>query len=353
MTHPPTPDTFADLDVDWFEAALSGEEPIGLAEVLVEPLGPSVGLVGDLARVHLDYTAGVGPSTVIVKLPTTEPGGRRVGDMLNSYAREVAFYLDAAPVMPDTSLPRCFYAAGDVASERWVLVLEDCPSDALRLVDGVSLGQAHAVVDSLAALHARWWESADKFAWMPGFDTTGLGGLQEPWLQSLPIFLDRYDALIPKPTGAWVAAFALTLSDWCGKVSTEPLTIVHTDCRTDNLIFNDDSVTIIDWQTALRGPAAMDVTCFLATSLTIEQRRAHEGSLIERYLGRLAERSVEVDQDWFETSYDENLLWWMGQFGNNLAHLHVDDADTQASLDAMVERTYTAALDREVGRLLA
>ena len=42
----------------------------------------------------------------------------------------------------------------------------------------------------------------------------------------------------------------------------------------------------------------------------------------------------------------------MGQFGNNLSHLDPGDDQTQAALTTMVERVYTAALDRNIGRLL-
>lgn len=110
---------------------------------------------------------------------------------------------------------------------------------------------------------------------------------------------------------------------------------------------------MIDWQTALRGPGAMDLTCFLATSLSVESRRELEGSLVERYLKALAAAEIQIDADWFAQSYDENLLWWMCQFGNNLSRLRPDDPETQAALDTMIERTYTAGLDRNVGRLLS
>jgi hypothetical protein len=84
----------------------------------------------------------------------------------------------------------------------------------------------------------------------------------------------------------------------------------------------------------------------------VANRRLNEAALIDRYLARLATSGVDVDRGWFLESYDENVLWWMGQFGNNLAHLDPDDKTTQDALTAMVERVYTTALDRNVGRLL-
>ena len=128
--------------------------------------------------------------------------------------------------------------------------------------------------------------------------------------------------------------------------------MVHADYRIDNIVFDGPKATIIDWQTALRGPAAMDLSCFVATSLTVVDRRAYEQPLIDRYTARVATTGVAIDPDWFRSSYDENLLWWMGQFGNNLASLDPGDDRVQAALDTMVERVYTAGLDHEVARLL-
>ncbi|MGI9612057.1 MAG: phosphotransferase family protein, partial [Acidimicrobiales bacterium] len=322
---------------------------------------------GDLARLYIDYTdpaIATAPSTVIVKLPTEEPGGRQVGSMLRAWAREVAFYQQVAPASPGARVPACYHVAADPGADRWVVVLEDRPMLAVDPAAGATPEQAAAAVDALAVFHRTWWQRDQAFDWMPGFDTMGVGGLQPAWLDALPVFRERYAHVVPGPTGAWVERFADQLPNWSDRAATEPLTVVHADYRLDNLIFApptpgattdaDDGldVTIIDWQTALRGPGAMDLTSFCATSLTIADRRDCEADLIARYLDGLSAGGLEVDTDWFERSYDENLLWWMGQFANNLARLEPDDPATQRSLDTMIERTYTAALDRDVVRLL-
>ncbi len=391
------PGSFADLTADWFTAALRRgptgaatatadgqgqvagatvaadgqgrvagagiEVEVEVETVSIEPLGESVGLLGDLARVHLRYReSSAGPATVIVKLPASDPGGYQVGSMLRAWAREVAFYQEVAPVSPGARVPRCYHAGADPAAERWVVVLEDCPAVPVDPAIGATTAQAEAAVDALAQFHCTWWESGGHITWMPGFDTTGVGGLQGAWLDALPLFRRRYGHVTPAPTGEWVERFAAILPDWSDRTARTPLTVVHADYRLDNLLFapsstsgDDDGpveVTMIDWQTALRGPGAMDLTSFCATSLTIHDRRATEADLIDRYLDGLRSGGVHLDLERFTVSYDENLLWWMGQFASNLARLEPDDADTQHALDTMIERTFTAALDRDVGRLL-
>ena len=365
------PGVIDDLDRAWIEQALRtgapgfGDDPntdrdldpgldldVDVSSVIVEPLGASVGLLGDLARLRLGYSRGSGPETVIVKLPASDPGSRQVGAMLRAWPREVAFYRDLAPRSSGVRVPRCYHLGEDLAAERWVVVLEDCPADPVDAQTGATNVQAEAAVDALAAFHARWWQAEQRFDWMPGFDVTGVGGLQGPWLDALPLFLDRYGHLLPGATGEWIQRFAPELTQWSTKAAGEPLTVVHADYRIDNLIFNGDQVTMIDWQTALRGPGAMDLSSFCLTSLTIEGRRQQEADLIGRYLDGLGQAGVTVDADWFADSYDETVLWWMGQFANNLARLKPDDEATQRALDTMIERTYTAALDRGVDRLL-
>lgn len=355
--HPsePLPGRRADLTTEWFQAAVA--TPLGLGNdvdtIVVEEL-THAGFMCDLFRVVPQWRsvpADNVPHSFIVKLPPSDPGGYEVGAMLNAWQREGAFYREIAPRSPTTAVPRCFHNAADPAAGRWVLVLEELPSDEITDTVGASPAQARRALDALAQMHARWWQSPTAFEWMPGFDGRGVGGLQPLWLTNIPIFLDRYRHLIPAATEEWLVAFAPQLGAWSDKAASEPLTIVHADFRNDNLIYHRGDVTVLDWQTALRGPAAMDVAGFLATSLEIDVRRANESALIDHYLAQLANAGVEVERPWFETSLDENLLWWMGQFANNLAHLR-PPPDAQERLDTMAARAYQMAHDRNVGRLL-
>jgi aminoglycoside phosphotransferase (APT) family kinase protein len=350
------PTRFDEVTSSWLTGALAdgGRFPHGVEidAVVVEPLGDDVGLLGDLARLRMTYRTGTGPSTLILKLPTSDPGGHQVGRMLRAWAREVAFYREVAPASPGARVPRCYYAGDDPVRERWVLLLEDCPSEPVDAQRGATPAQAEAAVDALAAFHATWW-GKDTFDWMPGFDTTGVGALAGVWRDATPRFLERYRHVVPPPTDDWLPLLPDWLAPWSDRTGEQALTVVHADYRLDNLLIAGDRVTMIDWQTALRGPGAMDLSSFIVTSLTIENRRAVEDDLIARYRSGLAREGVDVDPTWLARSYDENLLWWMGQFANNLARLEPADPATQRALDTMIERTYTAALDRDAARLIS
>lgn len=375
---PPVPGGFEEVTAAWLEAALrAGPIPgagsdsgldVTVAAVDVQPLGATVGFLGDLARVVVTYGRGDGPPSVIVKLPTADPGGHQVGSILRAWAREVAFYREVAPASPGARVPRCWHTGSDDGADggagRWVVVLEDVPADPVDTGRGATAAQAEAAVSALAELHAAWWSGAGprRFEWMPGFDTTGVGGLAPLWADAHPRFLERYGHVVPAPTDRWLLELAGWLAGWSERAAGEPLTVVHADYRLDNLLFSptpaggradEVSVTVIDWQTALRGPGPMDLTSFVATALAVGDRRRWEDDLIGRYVDGLGARGRPVDPAWLSRSYDENLLWWMGQFANNLSRLAPDDPAARHALDTMVERTFTAALDRDCGRLLA
>jgi aminoglycoside phosphotransferase (APT) family kinase protein len=66
------------------------------------------------------------------------------------------------------------------------------------------------------------------------------------------------------------------------------VSIVHGDYRLDNLLFAPagsigPAVTAVDWQTLSLGLPARDLAYLLGTGLPVEDRRAHERSLVAEY----------------------------------------------------------------------
>jgi aminoglycoside phosphotransferase (APT) family kinase protein len=123
---------------------------------------------------------------------------------------------------------------------------------------------------------------------------------------------------------------------------------VHADYRLDNLIIDAaGTITVLDWQTALLGPGAMDVASLLATSLTLADRRAHEDELLEVYAAASGHTVADV-----RLGVRHHLLWWMALYANNLSRIDPTDPKGQAMFEDTVKRTFCAALEHEAGRLL-
>jgi aminoglycoside phosphotransferase (APT) family kinase protein len=119
---------------------------------------------------------------------------------------------------------------------------------------------------------------------------------QERYARLLELFLDRHgDALSPdvlriaRRLGSRLGAVAEKLHGGCK-------TLIRGDLHLDNLIFDpardDRPVVILDWQIASVGPPASEVALLICDSLGVEERRARETDLLDRYLTLLFEHGV-------------------------------------------------------------
>ena len=68
-----------------------------------------------------------------------------------------------------------------------------------------------------------------------------------------------------------------------------PSVVVHGDGHLTNLFVDAGRLGFFDWGCFAAGPGMRDVSYFLCMALSIEVRREHERSLIERYLSQLGE----------------------------------------------------------------
>lgn len=274
-------------------------------------------MLGLLGRLSLDYASGTGPSSVIAKLASPhEP----VLDLVQSYGfyeREVNFYRHANGAI--ANIPRSYYADVDPSGRAFALVLEDLSH--CRVPDqvaGCSSADATAVMQSVATMHARYWniDSEPSFDWLPkGNEGTYRQGevqhgmIYEPFLAA---FGDRLS-----DTGRRVADLlrtkTLLMSD--AAIARGPLTLVHMDMRLDNVLFDDDaaddspSVFFIDWQLCTKGLGAQDVAYFLAWSMDDETRRAHTADLMATYHETLCSAGVKgYPYAQFEHDFRQSLL---------------------------------------------
>ena len=118
----------------------------------------------------------------------------------------------------------------------------------------------------------------------------------------LPGFLERYEERIAPAHVEVLERFVESVDAWDAD-RRPPLGLVHGDYRLDNMLFADDSVTVVDWQTPSIGPALRDASYFLGGGLTVEDRREHEEALIRAYHDELLAHGV-TGLDW-ETCWEE------------------------------------------------
>ncbi|WP_179102053.1 phosphotransferase family protein [Sphingopyxis sp. KK2] len=281
------------VDAAWIEALLlDAGYRVAIEALSVERIG--TGQLGDTARFRLRYTPGgdPAPATLIGKFSSTDPTSLEVAAAWSLYAREVRFYRELA-ARARIAIPACYGARMDEAGG-FALLLEDlapaAPGDQFR---GLSDGNAKRAVREAARLHAAFWEQGENadLAWL---DTAASGQpfyTADVFRGAWPGFRDRYDAMLSDDQRRVCDALAEGY-DVYDRPRPRPRCITHNDFRPDNMLFDDDRLVVVDWQSVALGCGAVDVAYLIGGGYTPEARRAVEPALIAAYLDELQIQGV-------------------------------------------------------------
>lgn len=347
------PTVISELDEEWLGHVLGTR----IDSFTTESIGAGEGFMGQLARVRL--SGAHAPSSVIVKMPTADPGGRMIGEMMGVWEREHRFYTEVAPsmsnLMPSVRIPRCLHSQADP----YVLVIDDLhplvPGDQ---VTGPTLQQARTAIDAAAALHSSWFDRPELHAltWMPDISDPMSASVGAMFDLGWPTFLARYQDSLPERVLRWCESFAPRVVDWINTYAAWPNTLVHGDFRLDNMFFDSrGSMTLIDWQLSMRAPSTTDLVYFLGTNLPTDMRRSVQDDLIERY--SRAMRTGGVPDEWADPQritqgYAEGCLFYCTSFAASILTLDTANERGASLMDALVRRAFSAADDLDAGSRL-
>jgi len=286
--------TSGELSARWLSDVLGIAD---IAGVTATPIG--TGQMSQSYRVAITYsgTQEAAPASVVVKVAAEDPTSRATGQGLGAYMREVQFYRQLAPRIGG---PTAVCHASLIDEEGWfTIVLEDVGEDAQGdQIGGCSVDQARLAMVALAELHGAVYGDATLGAadWL---------NVPTPLNQSLlrqvfPAFLERYGERIAPEHVELCERFLPSIDGWAAD-ARPPLGLVHGDYRLDNMLFASGGrprpLTVVDWQTLSWGPMMLDASYFLAGSLAVETRRAHERELLGAYHEEMVGRGAG-DLDW-------------------------------------------------------
>ena len=275
-----------DLSVEWLSAALG----IEVRSLSAERIG--TGQTSSTYRLHVD--ADGFPATLVAKLAEGDEAARR--RVATAHRNEVGFYTRLAGTL-DVRAPSCRYASISDDGTLFTLVLEDLsPRRPGRQVDGCPVDQMGYAVRNLAALHACRWNDeslrdVDFLIPLTVQRAEFLGSLASTATEQ---FITRFAAQLDASDVATLREVADVLVEWLvGRPA--PFTLVHGDYRLDNLMFPPagSDVVAVDWQTITLALPARDLAYFIATSLSVDERRGAEDALVETYYDDLLRRGVE------------------------------------------------------------
>jgi hypothetical protein len=346
------PQGLADLTAPWLTAALAGAaDGARVTDLVAVRIGK--GNIADSVRLVPTWDRPTAaPSSVVAKVPSSEPVNRATGFFTRTYELEAAFYNQLADTV-GVSRPACHLAQYDLDQERHVVLLEDmAPAEAGDQVAGCSPADAAAVMPELAALHApRWGDpSLLDLVWLDRPTAASAAGTVAFVPTLFPGFVDRYRARLDPEVIALgeraMAALDRYLTDRPG-----PWTVIHGDFRLDNVLFGGPRVTVVDWQTVKAGPGLSDVSYFVGSALLPEDRREHERSLVRAYHRHLTRSGVELSWSDCWSGYRRYSLDGL-IMGIAASMLVAPSARSDDMFMAMVNRHARQALDLGAGEFL-
>jgi hypothetical protein len=291
----------------WISAVLRARgilQGASVRAVTQAPIGN--GLLGLNLRLALEYDepdTGA-PATLVAKMASARAESRESGAALGLYARETRLYQELAPNL-EAGQPHTLFADISEDGRNFCLLFEDLfPARGGDQLAGCSVDDAAAAMDTAAALHAPFWGDR-RLLDLPWVNRNAMVSLYVGQLPPyVPVAAERFAALLEPGVIEVAKRFAACIGRYF-ELHATPWTITHQDYRLDNMLFDARGgslrVAVLDWQTFLPGPGALDAVYFVGAGLLPDVRRQHERALAERYHRELIARGV--------TAYDWDRCW--------------------------------------------
>jgi len=359
--HPGHPD---EITPEWLTDRLRDAGALGEGHVTSftsTPVGVGIGMLGVLARIVPTYDppAPEAPRSLIAKFATPHDGNRAVAMHFRVYEREIRFYGQVAPHVGEIA-PRCFFWDFDAGRERSVLLLEDLGEYRMGdQVAGCAAAEAEAIIDALAPMHARYWGQVDdpSLAWAPRIDgQVQTEGMTAACAGAWQTCVDRFGAVMAPGLLAARDRFLAAVPELHRMMGRCALTLIHGDVRLDNLMFGaapgHRPVVLLDW-TLTVSSGVHDLAYLMSQNLLVEERRANERRLIERYHRLLVEAGVtgySLDQAWAD--YRLALLYVIVYAVVIAGGLDPGNERGRRFMEELVRRTSAAWVDHDLEALL-
>ncbi len=273
-------------------------------------LGQTVDGTNSHARIGLRYADGDGPERVFVK---------REGRLVNRLALTAlgAREAEANLVRHHVELPlehAHFYAAAiDRSRLASIIVMEDVTLRGCRTnsaVQALSVDQVASGLRELARLHGAYWNRP-----LPCF--------VRPWRlgrQWMPVAWCGFGVALQKlrrlgqPLTVSPGEVERGFRGWAHTAIQGPQTLLHGDPHPGNTYAAAATTGFYDWQLVRSGSWAHDVGYFVASSLSVADRREHERGLLAGYLDALGH---EPSDAW--PLYRRTPLFGLGSWLQTLA----------------------------------
>ena len=291
---------------------LSEHLGLDIHEFHSERIGADRGMLGEIYKVTIKSSTG--PREVVAKFSAPRKEALDNAKRGGTHERELRCYDELLSTTP-VSIPEIFASWFDEDSSEYLILQEFIEFDqSVDQIDGITIAQSKLVIEEAASMHAHWWEHSGlaESTWLPRLNDTrrrtNLTTVTRLGWDTLCEILDEGDISYPKVSGDKLAEkIDEMLCDLSGSAST----LIHSDLRADNLLFNSlgDAVMIVDWQGCSFGPSSFDIAYHMIQSLSIEDRRQHEGALLDHYINSLHSLEHHITREEVYSLYRNSILY--------------------------------------------
>jgi aminoglycoside/choline kinase family phosphotransferase len=342
---PLPPATIDAVDAAWLQAALAHLGINCEIDALShERIGEGLGFSGQIYRLVPRYRVrGSAPESLVIKLSGASGEEYYHSRALSLIEPEVHFYREVAPKLK-ARIPRCYYA--EIGSGVGALLLEDVSGFRCgNQRDGTSADDCRRAIRWLANFHAdHWGTDRSSFPMLPD-QADVQRSLAASMQEAIPVFRSHFGSALA-PTAIELITRSMTAFGEGRTVGGLPQTILHIDFKPNNIFFGPaDEIVVLDWQSPSFGNAVYDLTFFIASALTPEQRAASEHDLVRYYSSVLADRGIALpDHEEIFDSYRRNYLGVLAITGL-VVRFGADDAASDAFRRNRVARAAAAIAD--------
>lgn len=284
------------LTPEWVTAVLRREGCLERGEVVaVRAAQARTLLVSSVARLEVDYSADAtasAPTRLFFKVSAP--------DLQARFSRkEVEFYETVARESQGLPFVRCYDAAFSEKTGASHVLLDDLTETHTQTQAPLppSERDCEKAVESLALLHARWWEH-ERLGDGIGTLTTeaefgGTKALLQKHLVGFADFLgDRWPA---ERRETYERILAGPMTPWRRMLRREGLTVTHGDAHWWNFLFPRDCLgpaVVFDWHLWHVDAPLKDLAYMIALNWYPSRRARLESGLLRRYHAKLRESGV-------------------------------------------------------------
>ena len=345
---PPFPLTMQEIDASFLGEHLG----LDIHEFHYERIGADRGMLGEIYKVTIKSSTGSREVVAKFSAPRKEAldNAKRGG----THERELRCYDELLSTTP-VSIPEIFASWFDEKSSEYLIIQEFIEFDqSVDQIDGITIAQSKLVIEEAAAMHAHWWEHSGlaELKWLPRLNDTrrrtNLTTVTRLGWNSLTEILDEGGLSYPEVSGD---SLANEIDDMLCDLSTSASTLIHSDLRADNLLFNTagDGVMVVDWQGCSFGPSSFDITYHMIQSLSVDDRRKHESELLDYYVNSLEFFGHQITIDEVHKLYRSSILYSLSIACAVPLINDVEGPRVKELAFSMASRTLAALEDHDIG----